>query len=318
MIPHLTDFSSEESGIRRVVEAYFRYLPEFDIELISKDAAATGRDSYDLLASHAGSTGKSCDVAHTHGLYFTADYHSPRWEYQINARVISAIRHAREVTVPSAWVAEIFQRDMHFTPEIVPHGIEIDEYTPSSENSHYILWNKNRAADVCSPEPVGELARRFPQEEFISTFAPQGDYANIRSTGLLPHAKMKELLAHAGVYLSTTKETGAIGVLEAMALGVPTLGYGFGANLDLVEHGITGYLAQPGDIEDLCEGLIYCAKYRKILGENAREIVKKYTWKKSVEKIANIYRSANKKEFIPKIIDSSLYEEQYDKIDIKE
>jgi hypothetical protein len=33
MVPHIDDYRKEESGIKRVVEAYHRHLPKFDIEL---------------------------------------------------------------------------------------------------------------------------------------------------------------------------------------------------------------------------------------------------------------------------------------------
>jgi glycosyltransferase involved in cell wall biosynthesis len=41
---------------------------------------------------------------------------------------------------------------------------------------------------------------------------------------------------NAGVYLSTAKETFGIGILEALACGVPVLGYAHGGILDLVQH----------------------------------------------------------------------------------
>jgi glycosyltransferase involved in cell wall biosynthesis len=94
------------------------------------------------------------------------------------------------------------------------------------------------------------------------------------------------------VYLSTTKETFGIGVLEAMASGVPVLGVAHGGNVDLIQHGINGYLAEPGNIEDLAEGLNYCLQHRDVLGSNGQELVKQWTWDAVCEQVARIYEMA--------------------------
>jgi len=80
---------------------------------------------------------------------------------------------------------------------------------------------------------------------------------------------------------------------EAMAAGVPVLGFAWGGNLEMIEHGKNGYLAKPGNIDDLREGLEYCITHREVLGKNAREMVKKWTWPKMIEKVAEVYRMAN-------------------------
>jgi len=304
MIPHLSDYSSTkgESGIRRVIEAYFHYLPAFGVELVDRDAT-----SYDLLTAHAGATGANCDICHCHGLHWTSDYPCSKWQYKVNAKVIGAIRHAKEVTVPSPWVAKAFQRDMHFTPHIIPHGIEWQEWQHDFEHEGFVLFNKNRAGDVCSPEAVNVLARQFPLVRFVSTFALDGAGENVTITGVVPHAEMKQLVQRAGVYLAATQETFGIGILEAMAAGTPVLAYGYGGALDLVEHGIAGYLARPGDAEDLAEGLAYCQKHSVTLGANAREAAKRWTWESACQRVAEVYRLAMVEEGRPMRIDPAIY-----------
>jgi glycosyltransferase involved in cell wall biosynthesis len=288
MTPHLSKFGNEESGIKRVVEAYFRYLPDFGIQLVKPE------QSFDLHAVHAGMTGGECDIAHLHGLYWTSDYDAAGWEYSANAKIVDALRHAKEVTVPSEWVAETVQRDMRFSPHVIPHGIDVNEWQPRKHQG-YVLWNKNRRADVCDPSPMMKLAELHYGIQFITTFIPY-QYtrilSNVRVTGRIPHAKMKEYISHAAVYLSTTKETFCIGDLEAMSAGVPILGFAWGGNLGLVQHGVNGYLAQPDDIEDLATGLDYCIKHRDTLGANGRELAKKWDWPSAVEKVAEVYKLA--------------------------
>jgi hypothetical protein len=224
--------------------------------------------------------------------------------------VIKVLRQALEITVPSNWVAETLRRDMRVNPHILPHGIEWDEWQETSEKLPIILWNKNRASDVCDPTPVVILANKYAKLKFVTTFTPR-DYKpidNIRVTGLLPHEEMRQLIKSSRIYLATTKETFGIGVLEAMASGVPILGFAYGGNLDLVKHGVNGYLAKPDDYDDLANGLEYCVAYGDTLGANGREMAKDWTWEKTCEKLRRIYDLAkSKKSLIP----TMLKEEDY-------
>lgn len=288
MTPHIDDFKEHESGIRRVIEAYFTYLPDFGIELVKNT------NKYDLRAVHAGMTGRECDIAHLHGMYWTADYAAPSWEYHANELIVKALRNSLAVTVPSLWVAETLQRDMRISPQVIPHGIEWTEWHPQKHEG-YVLWNKNRNIDVCDPTPAIEMARLRGSIELVTTFLPFGmkeKLSNVRGVGLLKHGVMKKFIERAMVYLSTTKETFGIGVLEAMAAGVPILGFDWGGNQDLIQHGVNGYLAKPNDIEDLANGLDYCIRYRKTLGDNSREMAKRWNWPDAVKLVADVYKLA--------------------------
>ena len=290
MLPTLKHFRSEESGIKRCVEAWCKYGPQFGIEFVGEG------DQYDLKVSHAGTNTEGLDCAHLHGLYWSADYAASSWEWKANANVIEAARQAKVITVPSEWVAETIRRDMRRNPVVVGHGIDAADWIHDRPMGGYVLFNKNRKADVCSPEPIGVLAKAFPAQRFVTTFSPTRKWKNIDEIGVIPHDQMKLLVQGAAVYLSTTKETFGIGTLEAMAAGTPVLGYAHGGNLDLIEHGVNGYLAEPGDEDDLIEGLAYCLKHRSVLGANGQEMVKQYTWEKVMEKLAAVYQEALKDE----------------------
>lgn len=286
MTPHPDDIEDACNGITQVVSHWAKYLPEYGIELVKPNST-----TYDLRASHAGCTGPETDVHHNHGFYWVGNVALSKYEHFTNAMLVQSIRNAKAVTVPSKWVAETFQRDMRFTPYIVGHGVEWDEWAHHTEEcGGYVLWNKNRITDVCSPEPVRWLAERAQKVSFISTFAPVGAPSNIRTIGTLPHAEMRQYIKRAAVYLSTTKETFGIGILEAMAAGVPVLGVARGNALELIEHGVTGYLAQNWD--DMLQGLWYCLDHRSDLGAAAREAARAYSWRSAAEKVAEVYRAA--------------------------
>jgi glycosyltransferase involved in cell wall biosynthesis len=287
MEPHLSELSGE-SGLVTLIKKYFTYLPQFDIDLVE----ATASD-IDLVAQHAGGTytyiGNMPLVAHLHGLYWTRE-NIEQWEYEANAQVIHSIRMARAVTVPSQWVAEPFRRDMHINPLVIPHGIDWAEWQHANDHENYVLYNKNRITDACNPVSVGELAKLLPETEFVTTFA-NTERSNLHVIGVKPHEKMRQIVQRAAVYLSPIKETFGIGTLEAMASGVPVVGFNYGGNCELIKHGVNGYLAKPHDYADLADGVLYCLANRKRLSENGRELAKQYTWLTVAERLAKLYES---------------------------
>lgn len=293
MVPHLNDIQPlPTNGISAVVKNYFKYLPQYDIELVE-----TGSEHVDLVAVHAGSTNTLPVtvpvVSHNHGLYWTSDHPNMGiWTHEMNGTVIDIARRADAITVPSRWVAEVFRRDMHLDPDVIGHGVEWEEWQEGVGDGGYVLWNKNRASDACDPTPVNELAMRAPKLRFLSTYTAPNPRPNIKVTGTVDFATMRQMVLNCSVYLATTKETFGIGTLEAMAAGKPILGFNYGGTADLVTHAHSGYLAEPGNYSDLVQGLLYCLEHREALGENARKAARHYTWESVAERVAQRYALA--------------------------
>lgn len=283
---HLAPGASQvqaDNGVGQVIRAMTALLPAYGVELVGPDAA-------DVIACHI-QQGElpRVDVLHCHGLYYHDIAHAPyqAWHHEANARIAAAARQARAITVPSDWVAEPFRRDMRLRPHVIGHGIDLDAWTPA-EHRGYVLWNKNRGADVCDPGPAYALAERGAL--LVSTFAPVGAPAlpNLTIVGAQPHATMRELIRHAEIYLATTRETFGIGTLEALAAGVPVLGYAYGGTAELVEHQVSGYLVQPGDVDGLMTGLAWLRSHPECRAA-ARVRAAEYPWARAIEQYAAIY-----------------------------
>lgn len=286
MIPGLGQEGDRTTGISAVVHKYVEYLPKhFDVKFV--------KDDPDIIVSHAGITGKACDVSVLHGIYWTGDYNASRAEYAVNAKIADSVRSAKQITVPSHWVKKTIERDLRLSPHVIPHGIEWEEWQGKSETKDYILWNKNRLDRICDPTAMQELAKLSPEHNFLTTFAIRNNADNVKVIGKQSFDDMKVIVKEANIYLSLVKETFGIGVLEALASGVPVLGWDYGGNQELIEHCVNGYLAEPFNYEDLQYGLEYCLEHRDVLGRNARETAKKWKWIDAVSKLYDVLKLAN-------------------------
>ena len=107
---------------------------------------------------------------------------------------------------------------------------------------------------------VGDGPDRFAAEEEARALGVEQD---VRFLGRIEN--VAPLLAAADLYvLPTDRESFGLSALEALACGVPVLAYEVGGIVEVVQHGITGFLRQVGDIDTLAEDA------GKILGEQGR------------------------------------------------
>lgn len=301
-----------DGGIRRVWEGQVGSVSQHGIEVVAEAAGA------DVLACHIEVPTpyvlrfpEKAIVAHCHGLYW-AEYEWENWAIAANAKVMEAIRLADIVTAPSEWVAEAIRRHTVRDVRVVPHGVDAAAWTHrdkitdavlavlagADENAArlildgapYVLWNKNRPDAVCDPVPVQMLAGRLPDVQFVSTFGEKA--ANLTITGRQPFAVAREFVECAGVYLCITRETFGVGTLEALAAGVPVVGWAWGGQVDIIEHGVDGWLAAPGDFDGLVEGIRWALANRAELAPACRAKAAQYSWDRAGAMYAAIYEEA--------------------------
>jgi glycosyltransferase involved in cell wall biosynthesis len=297
-----------DGGIRRVVEAQRRLLPSFGIDVVDNPEAA------DVLASHImgprdfySRYARKPLVAHNHGFYWRDYPWSGDWARKANREVMNLVKYADLVTAPSEWVAAIIRRHTCRRVLVIPHGVDIPFAIDNPEGpiatdvagprGGYVLWNKTRVDPVCDPEAVRELAARLPGVAFKTTFwesDPPGPLqgavpANVDVVGAQPYEQARLLVQGAGVYLATSRETFGIGMLEAMAAGVPVVGWDYAGQREIVHHRRDGYLARAGDYDDLAIGVRWALEYRDRLGARARETATEYSWDGPIEHYATLY-----------------------------
>lgn len=290
--PHFRGEDKGDGGIRRVVEAQHKWLPHYGVEVVDNP-----RDA-DVFAVHAGAWHEAFDapeasakpiIAHCHGLYWEG-YIWERWALNLNKDVISTMRKADHVTAPSEWVGHALARGMWCNPTVLYHGIDPEDWPePNNKKYEYVLWNKSRVDAVCDPEPVNELAKRAGSVlGFVTTYGEPAP--NVKVTGRVTYEEAKRYVTDAGVYLCTARETFGIGTLEAMCAGVPILGWDWGGQAEFVKHKVHGYLAKPGDYDDLAEGLLFCVTNQREITKAARAyVLKNFTWEQRIKPYAELY-----------------------------
>jgi glycosyltransferase involved in cell wall biosynthesis len=270
-------------GVNRVVQAQYQLLGQHGIEIVDNP------DKADVTAGHIISN-RPVDVLHLHGVYWSDLPHAPysQWHHRVNREIAKRMRSARAITVPSPWVAEFIKRDMRILPWVIPHGIDLDEWKPG-DNIGYLLWNKNRADDVCSPAPLAALIEAG--FNVVTTFAPQGyaEHPRCMVVGVQPFHQMKHIIQNATLYVATTCETFGIGTLEALASGVPVVGYAWGGNADIVDARC-GALVEPGDDKALALAAGHLFENRSSYRKGALERASHYGWETPMAQYAGLYR----------------------------
>ena len=111
--------------------------------------------------------------------------------------------------------------------------------------------------------------------------------------GGLQHADLlKEFsLAQASV-LAARQETAPVAVAESLATGCPVVATQAGGVPNMVEHGKTGLLLPPDDLDALASALDQCLadpKQSRIWGENARQAAGRYRLDSIVDKTLAVY-----------------------------
>src|SRR3990167_8184234 len=303
--PEFSGPDKGDGGVRRVVEAQRKHLPSYGVEFVDNPTEAEIVHSHIFpleetqryLRSHPAIP----YLLSSHGLYW-AEYDWPNWAIKANAGCMEAIRQADHITAPSEWVAQSIRRNSLRPTTAIGHGIDIEDWE-FVRKENFVLWNKTRTDPICNSEDVAKLALLLPEVRFISTFGPSGA-KNIEITGTLPYQEAKRLVQSSAIYLCTARETFGIGTLEAMAAASPVVGWNWGGQRQIVHHKETGWLAEPGNYDELAEGILYCLKHGAEMGAAAREeVIKKYQWKDVVEEYYKLYQKllAAKSKSGPKV-----------------
>lgn len=199
---------------------------------------------------------------------------------------------------------------------LIPNGVDTERYAPTSADRRAALrgefglgdgpavvylgrleeqknlqtllsvWNRVRAVH---PDAELLLAGEGSQRAALSAAAGPG----VRFLGSCP--KVADLLAAADLFVLPSWQEGlSNALLEAMACGLPVVATAVGGAPEVVEHGRSGWLVDPGDpdsIETALRKLLDDPALRARLGASARErIVARYALDDRAHELHDLYR----------------------------
>jgi glycosyltransferase involved in cell wall biosynthesis len=250
----VTLFATGDSETTAELRSYFDRGYEHDDELWDWQFTEY------MHVGHAYSQAAEFDVIHCHSYHFglpfvpfvrTTNFHTHHVEMEPG--VIAAYMRLTQVhlVAVSRFQARVYGTRPNLA--LVPHGIETAAFPFGEARGDYLLF-LGRMIEDKGPAQAVEIARAAgmplvlagPAEEgFDEHIAPLIDGDQITYVGRVDPPERDRLLAGAAalLYPLLYPEPFGLVVIEAMACGTPVQGTALGAVPELVEPGLTGYLA---------------------------------------------------------------------------
>ena len=243
---------------------------------------------------------------------------STDWEWKLKNWVYS--RSNLTIVAPSKWLTEQAQQSMlsQFTIHHIPYGIDTEAYQPlDSEECRSVLGIPSDkqvlmvgAENYGDSRKGGDLLLKALQAlpDSVKTsclLLILGNGGELLSEtvgipslnlGYVNSDRLKAIAySAADLFVLPTREDNLPLVLqESMACGTPMVSFRIGGVPDLVRPGITGYLAAPENVIDLCNGITKLLKdkvLREQMARNCREIaVSEYPLDLQAKRYIDLYQ----------------------------
>ena len=168
-------------------------------------------------------------------------------------------------------------------PIIIGNGFKLDNYIFQDSVKGPLAWVGRVAQEKGLEDAVyvaNELGERLnvwgviEDEKYASKIEQSFPQGTINWMGFVSTNELQKELGKCRVLLNTPKWNEAYGnvVVEALACGVPVVAYKRGGPSEIIQHGQTGYLADPDNKKNM---LSYVEKIEKIKRKKCREWVEK-------------------------------------------
>ncbi|MGF1491691.1 MAG: glycosyltransferase family 4 protein [Microcoleaceae cyanobacterium] len=308
-------------------EYYYGYFNYLALPSLTKEKPAvftlhdmwsfTGHCSYSYDCDRWQTGCGSCPYLDT---YPAVQRDGTQWEWKLKNW---AYRHANLIiATDSRWLAEEAQKSMlgGFSINHVPYGLDTEIYRPHDPNTckHMLGISPEKkvlifaATSLKERRKGGDLLRdalqRLPESiraEIVLLVLGHGgeeiaDAIQVPTVnmGYVSNDYLKSIVySAADVFLFPTRAD-AFGLVaqEAAACGTPTVAFDIGGVSDIVRPGVTGYLAQPENSQDFCDGIVQLLTddaARKRLNQQCREIVlQEYPLDLQAKRYMELYQKA--------------------------
>jgi glycosyltransferase involved in cell wall biosynthesis len=229
------------------------------------------------------------------------------------------------IVTPSSWMAMQAKQSMLGDLSIhqIPNGVDTEMYQPLDRghcrsllgipaDSRVLLFSAMRLDGFTADglrkggdllvKALGNLPASLKAETVLLLLGDGGeavaDAVGIQALnlGYVSSDRLKAIAYCAAdlFVLPTRADNLPLGLLESMACGTPLVSFRVGGVPELVRPGITGYLAEPGDANDLSNGIIQLLEdeaLRHAMSQQCRAIaLKEYPLELQVQRYLELYR----------------------------
>ncbi|MDZ8079524.1 MAG: glycosyltransferase family 4 protein [Nostoc sp. DcaGUA01] len=224
------------------------------------------------------------------------------------------------IVTPSQWLTEQAKKSMlsRFPIYYIPNGIDTDAYQPlNAEKCREILGipankkvlmfgahllQESRKGGDLLVKALQNLPEALKSEILLlilgkasEKFGELGGIPTLK-LGYVSSDRLKSIAySAADLFIFPTRADNLPLVLqESMACGTPMISFKVGGVPELVRPGITGYLAQLEDTQDLSNGIVQLledSQLRQKMGENCRAIaLQEYTLDLQIQRYLQLYQ----------------------------
>lgn len=192
----------------------------------------------------------------------------------------------------------------HITDYIYP-GIDLNYFFPRKAKKKY-LFMISRLTRFKNVHIAIEAMAKIKHKEYQLIVGGEGEEKNnlialskklnlsdrVRFIGLVPFKDLPRLYAEAKLVLFTSQDEpfGMVPV-EALACGTPVIGANSGGLKETIEHNYNGILLDeltPENLANTIDDLLADSDRYRLIQQNARESVGRFSWEQHVEKLEKI------------------------------
>ena len=145
---------------------------------------------------------------------------------------------------------------------VVGNGFDLDTYRFVQEPEPFLGWVGRIAPEKGLEDAAAVAARlhmplviwgRVEDPAYKAQVIADHPTCDFQWQGFLPPLQLRQELGSCAALLMTPRwqEAFGNGVVEAMACGVPVVAYRRGGPQETIDHGLTGFLVEPGQIGEL-------------------------------------------------------------------
>lgn len=207
-----------------------------------------------------------------------------------------SLKNSRTVITQTSLIRDDIKRLFPGVPiEVIPNGIALPARRADGDKIVYL----GRLHPVKGVNHLIDAVRRIPDcpELLIAGDGPDAETLKRRARGapirFLGRIDEVEQLYLQGRFfvLPSLSEGLPQAMLEAMSFGLPVIASRVGGVPDVIEHGVTGFLVEPGNTDDLkrhIELLLRDDNLRGTMSDNCIAAVSDYSWDTILDRIERV------------------------------